>query len=221
MAIIVFDLDGTLVETAPDLLATTNAVLAREGLGPVSRGDLNHLVGHGGRAMLGRALEMRGRNADSDTLDRLVPVFLDIYSDTIPGDSRPFDGALDAMERLASAGHVLAVCTNKYEGLSRRLLEALGMAEAFATIAGPDTFEARKPDPAHLLRTIGAAGGDPRAAVMIGDSFNDIEAARRAGVPSIGVPFGYTDTPIASLSPTKVIDHFDELDDALVAELTR
>lgn len=219
MTTILFDLDGTLVETAPDLLAATNAVLDGEGLSHVRRADLNHLVGHGGRAMLGKALAMHGREADDATLDRLVPVFLDAYRASIPGDSAPFPGVREALDRMVRAGHTLAVCTNKFEGLSRALLAALDLSSQFAIIAGPDTFGVRKPDPAHILRTIEGVGGRSDDAVMIGDSYNDVEAARRAGIPSIGVPFGYTDTPIRELGPDAVIEGYDQLDADLVARV--
>ena len=221
MTTIVFDLDGTLVDTGDDLLAATNAVMQHEGLEPVGRADLNHLVGHGGRAMIGKALTMHGCDADDGTLDRLVPVFLEHYSNHMPGQSKPFPGLEEALDRLDAAGHIIAVCTNKMEGLSNKLLEALGLRDRFAVVAGPDTFGMRKPDPEHLLRTIAAAKGDRADAVMVGDSFNDVEAARRARVPSIGVPFGYTDTPIDELSPDIVIEHYDELDDALIGRLLK
>ena len=221
MATIVFDLDGTLIDTGGDLLAATNAVMRHERLDPVERADLNHLVGHGGRAMIGKALAMHGRDADDGTLDRLVPVFLEHYSDNMPGQSKPFSGLIEALDRLDEAGHTFAVCTNKMEGLSNKLLEALGLRERFAVVSGPDTFGMRKPDPEHLLRTIAAANGDRDDAIMVGDSFNDVEAARRARVPSIGVPFGYTDTPINELSPDVVVEHYDELDDALIGRMLK
>lgn len=219
MATILFDLDGTLVETGPDLLAATNGVLAENGVEPIAIDHLGHLVGQGGRAMLERAFALRGRPATESELDEHVPRFLDLYERSIPGTSVPFPGCVAALDRLADAGHALAVCTNKPERMSIELLEALGLAERFKAICGPDTFGVRKPDPAHILRTVERAGGERSAAIMVGDSISDVEAARRADVPSIGVPFGYSDRPIAELDPTVVIEHFDELDEALVARL--
>ena len=219
MATIVFDLDGTLIDTAPDLLASTNAMLTADGREPIVRADLDHLVGRGGRAMLARAFAMRGRELGEDELDELIPPFLAHYEADIPGASKPYQGMVECLDRLAAAGHTLAICTNKFEHLARALMRALDLADRFATIAGPDTFDARKPDPAHLLRTIDAAGGDRTAAIMVGDSINDIEAARRANVPSIGVPFGYTDVPMARLSPTVLVETFAEIDGGLVRRL--
>ena len=219
MATIVFDLDGTLIDTAPDLLTAVNATLARDGREGVKRSDLDHLVGRGGRAMLARAFAMRGRELTEADLDAMLPRFLDDYGATMPGASAPYPGVIDALDRLAASGHTLAVCTNKFEGLSRNLLAALSLADRFRAICGPDTFDARKPDPAHLTRTIEAAGGAVADAIMVGDSINDIEAARRAGVPSIGVPYGYTDVPMADLSPDALVDGFDAIDDALIARL--
>ena len=221
MTTIVLDLDGTLIDTAPDLLAATNAMLRADGREPIVRSDLDHLVGRGGRAMLARAFTMRGRELTEADLDALMPPFLDRYGSDMPGESVPYPGVVDALERLAEAGHTLAVCTNKYEGLARDLLGALGLAGRFAVIVGADTFDVRKPDPSHITRTIEACGGDVADAVMIGDSVNDIEAARRAGVPTIGVPYGYTDVPMAELRPDVLVDGFGEIDEALIERLVR
>ena len=220
MATIVFDLDGTLIDTAPDLLSAVNASLRADGRKGVERADLDHLVGRGGRAMLSRAFAMRGRDLGEDDLDAMLPDFLDAYRATMPGESAPYPDVIDALDRLAASGHGLAVCTNKYEGLSRTLLEALGLADRFAAICGPDTFDARKPDPAHLTRTIEVVGGLPSEAVMVGDSINDIEAARRAGVASIGVPYGYTDVPMSELAPDALVSTFAEIGDELIGRLT-
>ena len=193
----VFDLDGTLVDTAPDLLDSLNHCLVSEGMSPVAPTDLRHLVGMGGRVMIERAFSEQRRPIDARTLDRLLILFLEHYSANIPGRSQPFPGACEAMDRLAAAGFRLAVCTNKYEGLSVSLLTALGLAPRFAAICGADTFAFRKPDPIE--------------AIMIGDSRTDIDTARAAGVPVIAVDFGYTDQPVEVFSPTAVISHFNEL----------
>ena len=219
MASVLFDLDGTLVETGPDLLAATNGVLAEEGVEPIALEHLGYLVGQGGRAMLERAFKLRGRAVGEAELDDYVPRFLELYERSIPGISEPYPGLRNALDRLEGAGHTLAVCTNKPQEMSVLLLEALDLADRFAAICGPDTFDVRKPNPEHIWKTIDRIGGDRREAVMVGDSISDIEAARRAGVPSIGVPFGYSDQPIRELNPTVVIERFDELDADLVANL--
>ena len=219
MTAILFDLDGTLVETGPDLLAATNGVLAEEGVEPIAIDHLGHLVGQGGRAMLERAFTLRERPPSDDELDRYMPRFLELYEGSIPGTSEPFPGMVSALDRLAAAGHRFAVCTNKPEGMSVKLLEALDLSDRFDAICGPDTFGVRKPDPQHILKTIERMGGNPADAIMVGDSISDVEAARRADVPCVGVPFGYSDRPIRELNPTVVIDSFDDLGNELVRSL--
>ena len=214
--LVVFDLDGTLVDTAPDLVASLNYTIAAAGLAPVTYADLTHLVGHGAKAMIERAFAMRGHPLPDDEFPPMLQRFITYYSDTMPGDSKPYPGLFDALDRLAADGFKLAVCTNKLEGLAVTLIERLGMTARFAAITGGDTFVVRKPDAAHLLGTIERAGGDPQRTVMVGDSLNDFLVARNAGIPSIAVPFGYSDVPIASLQPTVIIDHFDQLTPALI-----
>ncbi|OCP10258.1 MULTISPECIES: HAD family hydrolase [unclassified Ensifer] len=217
--IVVFDLDGTLVDTAPDLVASLNHVVAQAGLEPVTYGDLTHLVGHGARAMIERTFALRQRPLDDALLDRQLKDFVDFYHGTMPGDSLPYPGLVAALDRLSDAGFTLAVCTNKPEGLARRLLERLGLIDRFAAISGGDTFEIRKPNADHLLRTIANAGGAAERSVMVGDSLNDMLVARNASVPSIAVPFGYSDVPVERLEPTVIIQHFDELTPTLVTGL--
>jgi phosphoglycolate phosphatase len=169
--------------------------------------------------MIKRAFSLRGREITEEELQRMLGVFVEHYAGAMPGVSVPYPGLLDAMNRLAGAGFSLAVCTNKMEGLARRLIDGLGLTARFAAITGGDTFAVRKPDAEHLLGTIRLAEGDPRRTVMIGDSLNDMLVARNAGVPSIGVPFGYSDVPVAELEPNHVIAHFDELTPELVEQL--
>lgn len=218
--LLVLDLDGTLVDTAGDLIATLNVVLMDEGLKPVTRADAGHLLGAGARAMIQRGFQLNGAPLDEPTLDRLFARFIPLYTDKIAVHSRPFPGAVDALDRFSADGWRLAVCTNKLEGLSRRLLDELGLTSRFAAICGGDTFSVRKPDAAHLLGTIERAGGSPASSVMVGDSRTDIDAARNAGVPVVAVTFGYTDRPVADYAPDVVIDRFDLLRDA-VAGLAR
>ncbi len=216
---LVLDLDGTLVDTAGDLTATLNDVLIGEGLPPVPFDAARGMVGHGARAMLSDALGAAGVNTEPDRLDSLVAVFLDIYAGRIAETSRPFPGALEALDRFVAEGWRLAVCTNKFERHSRLLLTAIGIADRFPVIAGQDTYGVRKPDPRHLLETIRDAGGDVARAVMVGDSNVDIETARAAHVPVIAVDFGYSRTPVTDLGPDRVISHFDDLYQAATALL--
>lgn len=213
--LLVLDLDGTLVDTAEDLIATLNVVLTAEGLRPMTRADAGSLLGAGARAMIERGFRLNGAPLDTPKLDRLFADYLPLYSERIAEESRPFPGCVAALDRFAAAGWKLAVCTNKLEGLSRRLLDELALTSRFAAICGGDTFPVRKPDAGHLLGTIALAGGDPGRTVMVGDSATDVNAAKNARVPVVGVTFGYTDAPVATYDPDAVIDHFDDLWDAV------
>lgn len=209
--IIVFDLDGTLVDTAPDLLDSLNYALVIGGLTQSDRNALQGFVGHGGRVMIERAFAAQGTPLEQEMLDRMMEAFLDHYADNIPGASLPYPGAVDAIERFAAAGFLLAVCTNKLEKLSVSLIRALELDRHFAANCGADSFSFRKPDPRHLLETIARAGGDPARAVMVGDSRTDIDTAKAAGIPVVAVDFGYTDRHVSEFEPSRVISHFDEL----------
>ena len=209
--LIVFDLDGTLVDTAPDLIDTLNVLLAREGVPPVGLDDARSLVGAGIRPLIERGLAARGVDAPRAHVDALYATYLELYAARIAELSRPFPGVDAALDRLEAAGCRFAVCTNKLEGLSLRLLDALDLTRRFAAICGQDTFGIAKPDPEILLRTIARAGGSAGRAVMVGDSATDIRTARAAGIPVVAVTFGYTDTPVETLSPDRLIGHFDDL----------
>lgn len=218
---VVFDLDGTLVDTAPDLVSSLNHTIAFHGLAPVTYDDLTHLVGHGARAMIERSFRLRGYPLDEDEFPAMLDRFIEHYLANMPGESKPYPGLTSALDRLRDAGMLLAVCTNKMESLARPLIEGLGLNDYFAAVTGGDTFSVRKPDPAHLTGTVERAGGDMGRTVMVGDSLNDLKVAVNASVPSIGVPFGYSDVPIQSLNPTVMISHFDELTPELVESLLR
>ncbi len=214
---VVFDLDGTLVDTAPDLIGALNFILAREGLAPVPLKSARTLIGAGVRRLLERGLEVDGRHASVEDLDRLTADFIDYYADHIADASRPFDGLESALDDLEAQGYRFAVCTNKLEGLSKLLLDRLGLSARFAAICGADTFGVSKPDPAILHQTVARAGGQLSTAIMVGDAGPDIGVARRAGIPVIGVEFGYTDVPIAELKPDRLIGHMRELPAAVEA----
>jgi len=216
---LVFDLDGTLVDTAPDLLDSLNHCLAHAGMRQASEPELRRYVGMGGLVMIRRAFAAQDEALTEARLAELHGIFLDHYTHNIPGRSRAFPGVVEAMQRFADAGYVLAVCTNKYEALSRSLLAGLALTDRFAAICGQDTFPFRKPDPRHLTSTIKAAGGDPASALMVGDSRTDIDTAKAAGIPVVAVDFGYTDQHVSVFEPSLVISHYDELTPALAARL--
>ena len=214
---IVFDLDGTLVDTAPDLISALNHVLAREGLSPLPLASARNMIGAGARKLLERGREAEGRFVSAEEMDRLAADFIAYYGENIAVNSRPFDGLEAALDELATRGCRLAVCTNKLEWLSKRLLDELGLSARFAAICGADTFGVSKPDPAILRQTILQAGGNLAMSVMVGDAGTDVGAARRANVPVIGCTFGYTDVPIAELKPDRLIDHMKDLPAAVEA----
>jgi len=213
---VVFDLDGTLVDTAPDLIDTLNIVLAREGLPPVDYAAARNMISAGARRMIESGLRFDGRPVSGGALDRLFADFIAHYSAHIADRSRPFAGLDQALDELAARDCRFAVCTNKLERLSRQLLDTLGLSRRFAAICGQDTFGIQKPDPEILRRTIGAAGGELRRAVMVGDSGTDIAVARAAGIPVVAVEFGYSDPPVAKLGPDRLIGHFNELTAAVL-----
>lgn len=216
---IVFDLDGTLIDTAPDLVESLNHTIAARDLAPVSYEDLTHLVGQGARVMIQRAFALRGAPLAEEDVPALLDRFITHYEAGMPGKSHPYPGLIEALERMKAAGYILAVCTNKMERLALPLLERLQLTGYFAAITGGDTFAFRKPDPAHILATIERAGGQADKVLMIGDSINDIMAARNGNIPSIAVPFGYSDVPVEELGASCIIGHFDELTVELVEQL--
>lgn len=209
--IVVFDLDGTLVDTAPDLINALNFVLDREGLPPVPLLSARNMIGAGARKLIERGLELEGRTATPSDITRLTDDFIAYYAEHIADVSRPFDGLENALDDLNSRGYRFAVCTNKLEWLSKLLLDRLGLSSRFSAICGADTFGVSKPDPAILQQTVARAGGHITDAIMVGDAGTDVGVARRAGVPVIGVKFGYTDIPIAELKPDRLINHMNEL----------
>jgi phosphoglycolate phosphatase len=215
--LLVFDLDGTLVETAPDLVATLNTVLAGEGMPPVAYEMARNYVGGGARLMLARGIEADERTVEPALLDKMFTDFIAYYADNVAVHSRPFPGLVEALDILSARGHRFAVCTNKLEHLSVLLLNELKLTHRFDAICGQDTFAIAKPDPEILRRTIAAAGGDVSNAIMIGDSETDILTARAAGIPVVAVDFGYSERPVAEYGPDRLISHFSQLADAIAS----
>ncbi len=210
-ATVVFDLDGTLVDTAPDLVAVLNGLLIEEGLAPLPLATARPMIGRGARVLIERGFAADGAPLGATRAAVLFDRFIDRYRGRIAQESLPFPGAVDALADLTRAGAALAVCTNKPTDLAVALLEALDLARLFAAIVGPEGAPAAKPDPRHLLATIERAGGRPDRAVMVGDSAADAHAARAAGAPLILVSFGYNETPAAEMAPDILIDTFAEL----------
>jgi phosphoglycolate phosphatase len=212
---LVFDLDGTLVDTAPDLIAATNHALADLGLAPVAGSAIRPHIGRGARHMIVEGLRQSGTTLPESEVERLLARFLAYYEANIAVESRPFGGAVASLTRLRDAGARLTVCTNKRESLSRALLAALEIDHFFAGLAGRDTFPVSKPDPGHLTGAVRLAGGEPTRAIMIGDTTVDVATAKAAHVPVIACAFGYCDVPAAALDADVVIEHFDQLERAV------
>jgi phosphoglycolate phosphatase len=210
-AVIAFDLDGTLVETAPDLIGALNVVLGEQGLPPVPVASARVLVGRGARKLIENGFAAAGRSLDDAHIGGLVARFIEAYAARIASESRPYPGLIEALDELQAAGAILCVCTNKRSDLSLALLDALQLTDRFAAIVGADRAPKPKPDPSHVLAAIAATGGDPAFALMVGDSANDVDSARAANVPVVAVTFGYTETPAHELGADAVIDRFDEL----------
>jgi len=209
--LITFDLDGTLVDTAPDLIGALNYILVREKLPPLPLESARNLIGSGARRLLERGFEAEGRQVSTDEMSRLTADFIAYYAEHIADESRPFDGLEAALDDLAAKGCRFAVCTNKLEWLSLRLLDRLGLTDRFAAVCGADTFGVSKPDPVILRQTVAKAGGSIGKTLMVGDAGTDVGVARRTGVPVVGVTFGYTEIPIADLKPDRLIAHMREL----------
>jgi phosphoglycolate phosphatase len=217
-AAIAFDLDGTLVETAPDLIGALNFMLAERGLPAVPLASARHLVGGGARVMLEHGFTEAGAAFDAGEMPYMVERFVEVYRRRIADESHAFPGVETALDGLAAEGAILLVATNKLTDLSIELLDRLGLLHRFAAVVGPDVVSRRKPDPAHLIEAVRKAGGAPARALMVGDSANDVIPARAVGMPVVAVSFGYTEVPAAELGADRLIGHFDELQKA-AAEL--
>lgn len=220
-SVIAFDLDGTLVETAPDLIGALNIVLSEQSLPALPLVGARHLIGRGARALLIRGFEAAGKSLSDEAAQPLVTRFIEVYHDRIADESLPYEGCVAALDGLREHGARLVVCTNKLTYLSTALLEKLGIADRFEAIIGADAAPAPKPDARHVLHAVSAAGGTPDKAIMVGDSMNDVASAQAAGVPAIVVPFGYTDTPAAELGAERLIHHYDQLIDTARDLLTK
>jgi len=206
--VIVFDLDGTLADTAPDLAAVLNHVLTRLGRGTVPVESVRHLVGHGARALLRNGLGATGE-ASEELVEAAFPLYMEHYSANICRGTKAYPGIEAALDDLVARGVALAVCTNKMESLTLKLLDALGWSRRFQAMVGGDTLAARKPDPAPLREAVARAGGG--RAAFVGDSIVDADTARAAGLPFVAVSFGFSDRPAIELGADAVIDRFDEL----------
>jgi phosphoglycolate phosphatase len=210
---LIFDLDGTLVDTAPDLLGATNAVLAARGRTAIDPATLRHMVGFGAQRLIAQAMEATGPSAEADEMPALIEIFLGYYGAHLADFSQPFEGVAETLEQLKAGGARLAVLTNKPHGYTPPLLEKLSLDGYFAAVYGAGRKPYTKPDPRIFHDVVLDCGGGP--AVMIGDSITDLETARAAGVPCILMSYGYTPVPARELGADAVLDDFRELPAAL------
>lgn len=213
-ATLAFDLDGTLVDSAPDLIGTLNVLLAQEGIAPLPLDEARPFIGHGARRLIERGFRAQGAEVEPERLEALFARFIAHYEDHIADETRPFPGLVEALEQLKTAGAKLVVCTNKLTGLSIKVLEALDLARLFEAVVGADAAPAPKPDGRHLLAAVEAVGGDSARTIMVGDASTDAGTARAAGAHLILVSFGYTEVPAADLNPDILLDRFEDLPNA-------
>ena len=210
---LIFDLDGTLVDTAPDLLGATNAVLAAQGRGPIDPASLRHMVGFGAGSLITQAFAATGPAVTPEALPGLVAIFIAHYRHHIADFSRPFAGVEATLKTLKADGARLGVLTNKPAELTGPLLDRLGMTGLFAAIYGAGRKSFTKPDPRIFHDVVDDCGGGP--AVMIGDSITDLATAQAAGAPCILMSYGYTPVPARELGANLVLDDFAQLPEAL------
>lgn len=210
-ATIVFDLDGTLVDTAPDLVRALNETLDLEGLPHLQLERVRRMVGQGARVLIERGAAQVGVNFSAERLDQLTKAFIDFYRADIARNSAPFPGVAAALDQLAGMGAKLSVCTNKRTDLSQQVLEAVGLAGKFSAIVGADAVTNRKPDPEHYRAAVTRAGGVVRRSLMVGDTAADVAAARGAGAPVALVRFGYSDEDVDRLGADALLDRYSDL----------
>jgi phosphoglycolate phosphatase len=214
---VIFDLDGTLVDTLPDLHVALNCVLEEEGLQTLAPAETRLMIGGGARNLIELAFQKRQVAAEGDRIEAGFDRFLDYYGAEPTVHSRPYPGVLEALTTLSKGGAALGVCTNKPQDMAQQVLQGLKLAHFFGdAVIGGDALPVRKPDARHLLAVVERTGRTPDKTIMVGDSETDVGAARNANIPVIAVDFGYTALTPEELKADIIISHFDELLPALV-----
>lgn len=211
--ILAFDLDGTLIDSVPDLTNSLNEVLREHGYGPLSRDEVKPMVGDGVPALVGRAFAARGGSAEEAT--EALPRYVAIYQAHATDETRPYPGVIETLQELRARGYRTAICTNKLQQATVTVLEGLGLADLFDGVAGGDRYPVRKPDPGHLTYLVAELGGTVERAAMIGDSENDAAAAHAAAMPLLLMRYGYARAAPESLGADAVLDRFADLPAAL------
>ncbi len=216
MKAVIFDLDGTLVDSAPDLCGALNRLLEREGRQRLDLGVVRGMIGDGVQKLVERGFAETGAPLDDDATPTMVDGFMDLYEEMLTDETVPFPGVVAVLDGLKANRHfVLGVCTNKPQSATIKILAELNLAHYFSAVLGGDACSVRKPDPGHVLATVEALGVTAEQVVVVGDSPNDAYAARDAGLRSVLVSFGYTSIPPRELPANAVIDHYDELPAAI------
>lgn len=213
---LIFDLDGTLIDSAPDVCASANRVLESMGRRTLTLAETKGLIGQGGRVLMDKALKLTGRPGTPDEIERALEGFLVTYAGNPAEHTTVYPGVVDALDAFGAVGIRLGICTNKPTRTTGAVMAALGLEHHFDVVSCGDAVEHRKPDGRHVLGVVEALAATPNTAAMIGDSENDIAAARDAGVRSVAVSFGYAHAAPAELGADAVIDRFDELPAALL-----
>lgn len=217
---IVFDLDGTLVHTAPDLLNALNRALSISNFKTVPAEAAYGMIGLGAKAMIRAGIAHQNAIADEALVDGLFDIFLEYYEANIAEHSQPYPGCRTALERLGAAGATLAICTNKRQGLADRVLASLSLTEYFAAVVGADSVTHPKPAGEHLTDTIHRAGRPLMNCLMIGDSQTDETAADNAGLPFLFVPFGYGPIGPDRTGERTILNHYDDLSVDMIKAIT-
>ncbi|HZY54743.1 MAG TPA: HAD-IA family hydrolase [Reyranella sp.] len=212
---VIYDLDGTLIDSAKDMQVAVSRVLADHGLPPVTEDDVRIFMGQGSKVTMDKAFTKYGKTLDDEALSAVTREFVRYYEADPVGHTTAFAGVPEVVGRFDKLGLKQGVCTNKFERPSRMILEHLKLMPPIAALAGADTFPVRKPDPRHILMLVERMGRTPEKAVMVGDSIHDVEAAHAAGLPAVLVSWGYTARPASELGAEAVIERFDALPQAL------
>jgi phosphoglycolate phosphatase len=212
---IIYDLDGTLIDSAKDMQVAVSHVLADHGLPPVTEDDVRIFMGQGSKVTMGKAFAKFGKTLDETALNGVTREFVRYYEADPISHTTAFAGVADVVAHFARLGLKQGVCTNKFEKPSRMILAHLKLMPPITDVAGADSFPVRKPDPRHILMLLDRMGGDPKRTAMIGDSIHDVEAAHGAGLPAVLVSWGYTARPASELGAEAVIQRFDALPEAL------
>jgi phosphoglycolate phosphatase len=208
---IVWDLDGTLVDSAPDLATALNTVLDMRGFANHSLETIRGMIGNGVPKLIERGFNAIGVRLQPEQLEQLIPIFVKVYSECATEQTRPYPHIVETLEQLQAMNIPMGVCTNKPEALSRQILDGLDLSKYFSSVVGGDTTSTRKPDPQPLLRCLQELVTEPKAAMMIGDSTVDVDAARAAGVEVGVVPWGYRSLPVENLGADFILEDLTEL----------